>query len=455
MIAGTASGVGKTSVAVGLMAALAKAKYKVGAAKVGPDYIDPGYHKMATGRASYNLDPFMTGRLGVAESFRRAATGTDICVVEGVMGLYDGTDRAGLDDFEINTDPSNPQELGGRYSSYEVATALGIGVVLVMDARSSSHSLAATAHGFTSLAHGSPILGVIVNRVRSDRHSSLVHDAMESLGIEILGTIADGVFPNFESRQLGLIPTEERLEEARIEIARLAELVNSAIDIETLVSKLRTVELAQAPIRDHSSESKISIAVARGPAFSFVYQENLDILQEMGAELHSFDPATDPMPAGAKALILGGGFPELYMDEINANMVQLESIATNHRLGMPIWAECGGLMLLAQTIDAKKGLGILDVNTKMGSRLNLGYQRAISQRSNLLVGAGSAIYGHEFHYSIPDNRGDLLRYTYSPNTLNGFGSDVLYASYLHLHLGQQPEMASRFLDRARTFKFGL
>ena len=112
-------------------------------------------------------------------------------------------------------------------------------------------------------------------------------------------------------------------------------------------------------------------------------------------------------------------------------------------------------MLLAQTIDAKKGLGILDVNTKMGSRLNLGYQRAISQRSNLLVGAGSAIYGHEFHYSIPDNRGDLLRYTYSPNTLNGFGSDVLYASYLHLHLGQQPEMASRFLDRARTFKFGL
>ncbi len=451
MVAGVASGVGKTSVSVGLMAALRASGYAIRAAKVGPDYIDPSYHRIATGRPSYNLDLFMTGAAGVKESFRRASIGAQLCVVEGVMGLFDGSDRPGLDDTGSAPRESKLARRLGWHSSFEVAQELGLPVVLVMDARSTSHSLAAVAYGFASLAGEGVIRGVILNRIRSERHASLATEALRSVGINLLGVIKEGALPTFESRHLGLVPSEARLAEANQDIAHLGQAMKEAVDLEALLREFAAVKVPAAPQNEVPRAAPIVIAVAQGPAFSFTYQENLDILSEAGGEIVGFDPASEKLPPRAAAVILGGGFPELYTSEIGANLPKLAALKEMHRQGLPIWAECGGLMLLGRSIDGKAGLGILDVATHMTKRLSLGYQRATSQRESLLFPARTKIFGHEFHYSLADPTGDLLSNDYEAGRGHGFGSPKLYASYLHLHLGSSQDIAQRFLGAARRY----
>ena len=451
MVAGVSSGVGKTSISVGLMAALRSSGYSVSGAKVGPDYIDPSYHRIATGKPSYNLDLFMTGRLGIAESFRRAAAGAHLCVVEGVMGLFDGSDHPGIDaTISAASDAQIPAHRG-LHSSYEVAIELGLPILLVMDARASSQSLAAVAAGFRSISEEGSICGVVLNRVRSDRHEQLASEALTSLGIPIFGVLRDGALPSFESRHLGLIPSEARLADAKNDIALIESAVRTALDLEALLGQFRPIELSKSRAQTPSRTPSVAIAVAQGPAFSFTYQENLDILTESGAEVIGFDPASDKFPEGATAVILGGGFPELYLEQINDNLANLKPIATLHHGGMPIWAECGGLMLLGERIDRSYGLGVLPLATSMTKKLSLGYQRATAQSESLLFPAHATVFGHEFHYSLPSDQGNLLISDFEPSRVHGFGSATLYASYLHLHLGSQLDISARFLAAARKF----
>ncbi|CAG4930227.1 cobyrinate a,c-diamide synthase [Acidithrix sp. C25] len=465
LIAGSASGVGKTSISIGIMALLKKAGYRVGAAKVGPDFIDPSYHQIATGRPSYNLDSFMTGRDGVSTSFYRACEDNDVVVVEGVMGLFDGSDKLGIDEKTIKGDPPR---LGSHHSTYEISKILNLPIVLVLDGRGQSQSIGAQASGFIEHARkasgDSNIIGVIVNKTKSSRHQQLMDGAFSNLGIRCFGHIPYGSLPNLESRHLGLIPALERLEMVATQIDQIADRLSQSINIEEILEKSTSVARpSQLRLKDKALGAHLAaprnlaprskplpIAMTIGAAFSFMYQENIDLINEAGGQIVPFDPSREAFPKDAVGLIASGGFPQLYPREItNSAGLSLE-LQRRHLDGMPIWAECGGLMWLTQAIDEIPSIGLLDCKCAMTKKLTLGYKKATATVENLLFEAGSTIYGHEFHYSRIDVETQSLISDDSP--ISCFASPTLYASYLHLHLGRYPVAASRFIEAARSFQ---
>ncbi|MEQ1698610.1 MAG: cobyrinate a,c-diamide synthase [Ilumatobacteraceae bacterium] len=439
VIAGTHSGVGKTTVATGLMAALRRAGHRVGAAKVGPDFIDPGYHAIAVGRPSRNLDMWMSGADAVGPLAARAGAGADLLVIEGVMGLFDGAGD------------------GTPSSTADVAVALDAPVVLVVDAASMSQSVAALVHGFATIDRRVRVAGVILNRVGSPGHEVLLRDALAPSGIPVLGVLLRDDRLVWRDRHLGLVPVAEHGADVATSIDLLAELITQRCDLAAFARlaasapPVRTREL-RGPSAVAATPARI--AVAAGRAFSFTYPDNLEALTAAGAELVPFDPCIDAaLPAGVCGLVAGGGFPEVYAAELSANAPLLADVRQRVTAGLITWAECGGLLWLCDELDGNPMAGVVPARSAMTGRLTLGYRTATSTADTPLGPAGLTLRGHEFHYSITDPDGDLFALVGRHGSgKGGFGSERIVASYLHTHLGARPDVAEAFVTACTALR---
>lgn len=441
VIAGTHSGAGKTTVTTGVLAALRRAGVRVASAKVGPDYIDPGYHQLATGRPSRNLDLWMCGTDAVLDVAVRAAADADLLVVEGVMGLFDGAGD------------------GTASSTAEVAALLDAPVVLVVDAAATSQSIAALVHGFRSFDARLDVAGVILNRVGSDGHETLLRDALAAIDAPVVGALRRDDRLVWRDRHLGLVPVVERTAEVDESLQILAAAVSERVDL----ALLRSIA-ARAPRRqvagvddpgDHDTDvggPLVRIGVAGGAAFSFVYPDNLEAFAAAGAELVPFDPIHDArLPDDLAGIFVGGGFPEVYADHLGANQSLLDDVRNRIAGGLVTWAECGGLLWLARRLDGRAMAGVVDADAEMTSRLTLGYRTAITRTDTPVGPIGTELRGHEFHYSATTPTGDALNLVGRHGSgTGGFATPRLLASYLHVHLAGRPDIARRFVGTCRT-----
>ncbi|MFI6445275.1 cobyrinate a,c-diamide synthase [Kitasatospora sp. NPDC050543] len=448
VIAAPASGSGKTTVATGLMAALAARGLAVSPHKVGPDYIDPGYHSLAAGRPGRNLDAYMCGPDRVAPLFLHGAAGADVAVVEGVMGLFDGASGQG--------------ELA---STAHVAKLLRAPVVLVVDASSQSRSVAALVHGFASWDPQVRLAGVILNRVASDRHELLLREALEEgSGVPVLGSVRRSAAVATPSRHLGLIPAAERSAEAVRAVRDMGELIAASVDLDALLALARTAPpLPDAPWEPSAEVPPVTgrprVALASGAAFTFSYAENAELLAAAGAEVVPFDPLhAGELPDGTAGLVIGGGFPELYVRELSANTALRTAIGEFAAAGAPIAAECAGLLYLGRELDGLPMCGVLDTRARMTERLTLGYREAVALHDSPLAPAGTRVRGHEFHRTVCEpGAGEQPAWGWrtpaGPRTEGFAGADV-HASYLHLHWAGAPQLAATFAAAAARFAAG-
>lgn len=436
VVAGTASGVGKTTVATGLMAALAARGLDVAGFKVGPDFIDPSYHALATGRPPRNLDAFLCGPDLIAPLFTHGAAGADVAVIEGVMGLFDGTAAGG--------------ELA---STAHVAKLLGAPVVLVVDASAMARSAAAMVHGYATFDPALRVAGVVCNRVGSSRHAEILREALAPLGIPLLGALSHDPALSSPSRHLGLVPVAERPAEARRAVADLGGRLSAQLDLDAVLALARAAPrlrgAAWAPPPGPALSSPRRVAVAGGPAFSFVYTENLELLTAAGAEIAPLDPTKDEaLPGGTKALYLGGGFPEAHAGALSANARLRAAVAA---FGGPVLAECGGLLYLCRDLDGLPMCGALGARAAMTGRLALGYREAEAASRSALWDRGERVRGHEFHYSAvtPEaGSGAGAAPAWRLPRTEGFVTGRIHASYLHTHWAATPQVARRLLEAA-------
>ncbi|MCM0591843.1 MAG: cobyrinate a,c-diamide synthase [Gloeotrichia echinulata IR180] len=448
IIAGERSGVGKTTVTLTLLASLCRRGSTVQSFKVGPDYIDPMFHQHVTGRACRNLDPVLTSPAYVQQCFARHSQLSEFALVEGVMGLFDGVKGTGRQ--EDNFSPIS------FASTAHIARLLDLPVILVIDCSRLSGSVAAIAHGYCSFDPKIKIAGVVLNRVGSDRHLSLLQDSLEPLNLPILGVLKRQDNITIPDRHLGLVPTSE-LPELNAVINRLADLGDTCFDWERLLPLLQSEHLPTSPPPDLPTSS-VKIAVARDRAFNFYYQDNLDLLQYLGAELVFWSPLEDAeLPQDVQGMYFGGGFPEVFAQQLAENTTVRDTVKAAILAGMPTIAECGGLMYLCEQIIDFAGkswpmVGVLPTSAVMGGRLTLGYRRAVALQDSLLVSSGSAVYGHEFHRShlgLTPNQPlfATTRYDSEENMgFEGWGESLnLHASYVHLHWGESVELPQRFL----------
>ena len=446
VLAGTASGVGKTTLTAAIIAALAARGLQVAPFKVGPDYLDPTYHSLAAGRPCRNLDSWLVPPETLRGLFGHAAKGADCAAIEGVMGLYDGRDGAG--------------EAG---SSAEVAKLLRAPIVLVLDVSKQARSAAAVARGFQTFDPAAPIRAFLLNRVGSPRHAALARREIEAAtGLPVLGALPRTAEIELPSRHLGLVPSEQQ-ERAGQVVARLAELAEQHFDLSGLLELARAagpLPVGRSPLPDAPSrEPPVGLAVARDAAFSFYYQDNLDLLAAHGARLLPFSPLHDEaLPTAAAGLYLGGGYPELFAAQLAANRSMLDSVRRAAAAGLPIYAECGGLMYLARGLVDAAGqrhalTGLLPCSVAMAARRTaLGYVELRALESSLLCQAGQGLRGHEFHWSrLIDGADQANAYELlapAPRR-EGFVRDNLLASYVHLHFASQPDLARRFVASLR------
>ncbi len=480
IIAGERSGVGKTTVTLALLSCLSQQQRTVQSFKVGPDYIDPMFHQWVTGRPCRNLDPVLTSESYVQDCFTRHVQGVDYAVVEGVMGLFDGA--SGQDDWA---------------STAHIARLLQLPVLLVLDCSRLSRSVAAIAHGYKTFDPRIQLAGVVLNRVGSDRHLELLKDALEPLHIPVLGVLRRQDNITIPDRHLGLVPTAE-MPELDALFDRLAQLGNSCFDWQQLLPLLSPPPLPtphsllptsysllptphsplplipkggpEFPIapnpqrgpRVPHSPLPIRIAVARDRAFSFYYQDNLDLLQQLGAELVFWSPLTDAvLPENVQGLYLGGGFPEVFAQQLAENTSTRDAVRRAILTGMPTYAECGGLMYLCEQITDFEGqswsmVGVLPTTTLMEKRLTVGYRQATALQDSPLLSARTSVWGHEFHHSqltaMPEKPlFETQGYGQNKATFEGWRVHQLHASYVHLHWGGRPEIPTQFLQRCQQF----
>ena len=495
MLAAPASGAGKTSITTGLLAALRARGLAVSPHKVGPDYIDPGYHALAAGRPGRNLDPWLVGEHRVAPLFlhgARTPQPADVAVIEGVMGLFDGH-------------ATRP----GFGSTAHVARLLAAPVVLVVDARSAGRSVAATVHGFRSFDPEVRIGGVVFNQVGTERHAEILRAAMAEIAMPVLGLLGRRDSLATPSRHLGLVPVAERAASAQAVVAELAEAVAAAVDLDALLALAATApDLPGGPWEPAAAVAEPAaavgtppaagteapgavdtgprvaavpaapgagaaagwvpgpggrrpvVAVAGGPAFTFGYAETDELLAAAGADVARFDPTIDEtLPAGTSALVIGGGFPEVHASALAANATLREQVRALAAAGAPIAAECAGLLYLSRALDGEPMCGVLGgVTAMMTPRLTLGYREATAAADSVLAARGAVVHGHEFHrtattpasgdtVTLPawhwrGSRGDEVR--------EGFVRDGIHASYLHIHWAGVPGAAARFVAAARA-----
>ena len=374
VIAAPASGHGKTTVATGIIKALTDRGFTVAPFKVGPDYIDPGYHCLAAGRTGRNLDPYMVGTERIAPLFAHGAAGADLAVVEGVMGLYDGATGEG--------------ELA---STAQVAKLLGAPVLFVVDAAAQGRSIAALLHGFRSFDPAVRIAGVVLNRVGSENHRTILTQALEEIGLPVLGALRRDAAVWAPSRHLGLVPVAERRAEALASVAALGALADTGLQLDEVYRLARSAPpldvTAWDPFEEVGSRrgARPRVAVASGPAFTFSYAENTELLAAAGAEICPFDPLREEkLPERVCGLVLGGGFPEVYAPELAANEALRENVSEFARLGGAIAAECAGLLYLGKSLD-----GAADVRGR-GRRSGddrPAHPRLPARRGRLRVGA--------------------------------------------------------------------
>ncbi|GAA4251736.1 cobyrinate a,c-diamide synthase [Dactylosporangium darangshiense] len=436
VIAAPASGHGKTTVATGLLAAFAARGERVAPFKVGPDYIDPGYHALAAGRPGRNLDPVLVGEDLIAPLFAHGAAGAGLAVIEGVMGLYDGRTGAG--------------EHG---STAHVARLLDAPVLLVVDATAQARSVAALVHGFRSFGPGVRIAGVILNRVGSDRHEQILRDACAEVGTPVLGVLRRHDAVAAPSRHLGLVPVVERSAEAAASVDALAELIAASVDLDAV----RAVAASAPPLSTTAWSPAIAepapgepvVAVAGGPAFSFGYAETVELLVAAGARVSTVDPLRDEaLPPGTRALVVGGGFPEVYAEQLAANVPLRDAVAALAASGGAIAAECAGLLWLCRSLDGRPMCGVLPADAAMTPSLTLGYRDAVAVADSVLAPAGTRVTGHEFHRTrVTPAAGASPAWAWrSPaDTRDGFATANVHASYLHLHWAGSPALAYRLV----------
>src|SRR5438270_9255447 len=363
------------------MAALSR-RMTVGAAKVGPDFIDPSYHSLAIGRPSRNLDAWICGPDAIAPLAAKAAQDVDVLIVEGVMGLFDGA----ADD-------------GATASTAHMAKLLAAPVLLVVDAAAMSGSVAALVHGFASYDPGVDVAGVLLNRVGSEVHEVMLREAIAPLGIPVVGALRrDDIF-QWRDRHLGLVPVAEQPHQIRQSLNALADAVERSCDLDAILAiAARAPSLEVQPLPEPKVVANVRIAVASGKAFSFSYPDNLEALERGGGELLPFDPLTEPqLPEGAEGLIAGGGFPEVYAEALSHNRALLDDVQEKVRRGLPTWAECGGLLWLAHSLDGHPMAEVIDAKAHMTDRLTLGYRKATATTDNPAASKATELRGHEFH----------------------------------------------------------
>jgi cobyrinic acid a,c-diamide synthase len=469
VVAAPASGHGKTSLATGLLAAFAARGLRVSPHKIGPDYIDPGYHALAAGRPGRTLDPWLVGEERIIPLFRHAVatpSPADLAVVEGVMGLYDGA--AGRGEFS---------------STAQVARMLNAPALLVVDTTAMGRSIAALVGGFAAFDRRLRIGGVVLNRVGSDRHEMILREALAEIGVPVLGALRRHDALATPSRHLGLVPVAERSAEAVATVRALGEVVASSVDLDAVLALARsaapfsgsagqtwTPAAEVAPSRGPSPEPngrssrrpsearsqgpRPVIAVAGGPAFTFSYVETAELLTAAGADVVTVDPLHDEtLPPGTAGLLIGGGFPEVHADQLAANRPLREAVAAFAATGAPIAAECAGLLYLARSLDGRPMCGVLPADAEMTPRLTLGYREATAVRDSILTSAGTTVRGHEFHRTACTPASEVAAAWRWPGSdgadrLEGFAPGSVHASYLHLHWAGIPSAATRFVAAA-------
>ncbi|MGG6294639.1 cobyrinate a,c-diamide synthase [Leptolyngbya sp. AN02str] len=453
IIAGDRSGVGKTTITLALLAYLQQQRAVVQSFKVGPDYIDPMFHRAVTGRPCRNLDPVLTSEAYVQQCFAQHTQAVDYALVEGVMGLFDGA--SGVADVA---------------STAHVAKLLNLPVLLILDCARLSRSVAAIAHGYRSFDPQVYLAGVVLNRVGSDRHLTLLTEALEPLNLPILGVLRRHDDITLPDRHLGLVPTEELTQFATVR-DRLATLATHSFDWPQLLpllslptphSQFPTPD-SRLPIPPFPLSTPPQIAIARDRAFNFYYPENLEALQQAGAELVFWSPMEDTLPAPVSGLYLGGGFPEMFAESLAENGGAIAAVRAAVEAGLPVYAECGGLMYLSRAIvdfDGKRWpmVGCLPTEAHMGKRLTLGYRRAIAQGDTPLLKAGATVWGHEFHRSSLNAEPAQPLYQlrgYDPHSAaydEGWQYRQVHASYVHLHWGAMPDVPARWLAKCAQFQ---
>jgi len=443
VLAAPSSGSGKTTLATGLMSAFAE-RMTVQAYKVGPDYIDPGYHTSATGRPSRNLDTWMIPAERVKELFSRSAVNADICIIEGVMGLFDGYDGR--------------TESG---STAEVAKLLSAPVVLVIDAGSMARSAAAIALGFKTFDPQLNLAGVILNNVAGAAHAQWLTEAVQSVGLTVLGCVSRDQNLSVPERHLGLYMAGERTAATQKFIEAAKEVVRQNIDLSALESLARTapeMEDGVRTLRVPTLERATRIGIARDEAFCFYYEDNFDLLREAGAELVFFSPLHDSAPPpNLSGLYLGGGYPELYAAQLAENESMRAALKSAIESGIPTYAECGGLMSLAESYFDDAGIeypmmGVLPGSTRLTGKLKMGYREVVGLESSPLLEKSQTARGHEFHYSewIRPEESNSFAYEIQPrmggeSQPEGFTKNNLLASYVHLHFASNPTLARNFV----------
>ncbi len=446
VLAAPHSGSGKTTITAGIIAAFTARGLRVAPFKVGPDYIDPTYHALAAGRSAHNLDAWMLPPERVRAVFEYRAHDSDVAIIEGVMGLFDG--YAGKDD---------------RGSTAHIARILDAPVLLVMDVGKMARTAAAIAKGLRDFDANTRVVGVLLNRVGSERHARMVEEAIQdAAGLPVVGYLKREDELYLPERHLGLIPTQEP-GEWRAWLERVRARIEAHVNLDLILELARGAPMLRASTNNPFAvnvKPRAVIAVARDAAFSFLYQDNLDLLRAAGAELQFFSPLEDPeIPARAQGVYLCGGFPELYASQLAANETMRASIRAWHAAKRPLYAECGGLMYLTQEIVDLNGncfpmVGALRGRSLMTKCLTMGYRTVRAARDNLLLRAGETQRGHEFHYSTWENypNDGTHAYCLEPDALHptarveGARGENFLASYVHLHFLARPETATRFVD---------
>ncbi|CUU56807.1 cobyrinic acid a,c-diamide synthase [Parafrankia irregularis] len=475
VLAAPASGAGKTSIVTGLLAALRARGLAVSPHKVGPDYIDPGYHALAAGRPGRNLDPWLVGEERIGPLFLHGALTprrADIAVIEGVMGLFDGH-------------ATRP----GFGSTAHVATLLAAPVVLVVDARAAGRSVAATVHGFRAFDPRVRIGGVVLNQVGSARHAEILRAAMAEIAMPVLGVVRRRASLATPSRHLGLVPAAERAGAARDVVTELGAVAAADLDLDALLALAATApDLPAEPWDPRAAVAGAGdstgvggagagaivgaaataagprpvVAVAGGPAFTFGYTELPELLIAAGADVAPFDPTVDEaLPGGTSALVIGGGFPQVHAGALTANAALRTAVRAFAATGAPVAAECAGLLYLSSALDGAPMCGVLgEVAAAMTPRLTLGYREAAAATDSVLAPRGTVVRGHEFHRTatIPPAGGGAVRDSApawrwrdaaGAEIAEGFVRGGVHASYLHTHWAGMPGAASRFVAAAR------
>ncbi len=454
VIAGVHSGVGKTTLSLGLLRALSNRGFLVQPFKVGPDYIDPGLHAQACGVKSHNLDSWMGTAEVVKAVFAKNAVRADIAIIEGVMGLYDG---------------ANNNRLAG--STAELALLLKAPVVLVVNVQGMAQSATALIKGYMDYEPQLNLAAVVLNNASEYHQTVLKKQLEEELGIKVLGCLPRQNDIRMPSRHLGLLPAEEN-SELQMAIAGMAQLVEQYIDVEAVVQMAQAAEPLSAspqdcfsPARNEQIASRsIRIGVAQDNAFTFYYQDSLDYLEEMGAQIVSFSPLNDVGLPEVDGLYMGGGFPEMFLAQLAENHTMLSAIQIARQENMPIYAECGGFLYLSETIRDFAGkvwpaAGIIPAQACLGQSLaGLGYIEARLEQDSILGNKGELLRGHEFHYSTvsgldENNSAYQLRGGKGlPGRLDGYVEGNLLASYVHLHLRSNPAAADKFMKACMKYK---